>query len=104
MFATTHWTRKHMGEIASTARQCTARTGLSASQRQTLELAERLARSVASGAKECSHDNALLAVTLLCAACREGLPGQPSPRCQGRHDWRSPCDLIAGNVLVECQA
>lgn len=102
MFGTSHWTRKHMGDIATTARQCAAKAGLTERQRETLDLAERLARSVASGAKTCSHDNALMAVSLLCAACQDGLPGQPEPRCGGRHDWRSPCDLIARNVLIEC--
>lgn len=102
MFGMSHWTRKHMCEIASTAQRSSALAGLTPDQHQTLGRAYKLARSVASGAQACSHDNVEMAVSLLCIACLPGLADRPPPRCEGRRDWRQPCDLIARNVLAEC--
>lgn len=102
MLETVRWTRKHMCEISSTARQRVASPELSPTQRQALELAGSLAKSIASGARECSHDNVQMAVALLCSACQPGFFGESVPRCQGRRDWRSPCHLVAKGILVEC--
>jgi hypothetical protein len=75
---------------------------LSPTQRQTLELAGSLAKSVASGTRVCSHDNLQMAVSLLCSACQPGFPDEAMPNCQGRRDWRTPCHLVARNFLAEC--
>jgi hypothetical protein len=103
MLESVRWKRKHMCEIAAIARRRIDFPGLSAEQRQTLELAGSLAKSVASGVRVCNHDNVQMAVSLLCSACLPGFPGETSPRCLGRRDWRSPCHLVASNVLVECE-
>lgn len=102
MLETVRWKRKHMCEIAATAQRHVEFPGLSPEQRQTLALAGSLAKSVASGARVCSHDNVQMAVSLLCSACLPGLPGEPAPRCLGRRDWRTPCHLVARGIFAEC--
>ncbi|MCX8087473.1 MAG: hypothetical protein N3C63_11345 [Rhodocyclaceae bacterium] len=93
-----HWLRKHMGEIAWVAQRFASDAPLTAAQREKLVRAREIADRLSIGLRDTGQQSAE-AVALLCEVCASGLPSTSSQRCEGRADWREPCDLIAKAAL-----
>ena len=89
-----HWMRKHVDEMEWVAEQCANGGVIPAWQEAFLKKVKNMAHSARHNESSCTLERVGEMITMLCSACRGGLPGQPVPECPGRLEWSEDCDLI----------